>query len=255
MINVENKHFTIPKSIDYPCFTKPLATVEGGKRCLKRNNNEDELRSLLTQIASKGDLRVLVEDFKTIDEEYAVLGFSNGTDVVIPAVVKFLKGSKSHPGIAMQGKVMPINGFEDIIEKFKEFIKRIGFFGIFDIDFYRSKGVLFFGELNLRFGGSGAAVTQMGVNLPGMFVKAIKGDDISDMNKLVSSFAIYVNDRMCLDDWYRGFITTKEYYHFLNSADITFVRSEEDLGPQLAMKKYLFQVRIKKLLRKCFGKK
>ena len=253
VINVVNKHFSIPDTIDYPCFTKPLATVEGGKRCLRRNNNEDELRSLLTQIACKGDLRVLVEDFKTIDKEFAVLGFSDGTDVVIPAVIKFVKGSRSHPGIAMQGMVMPIKGFEDIIEKFKEFVRRIGFFGIFDIDFYKSKGVQYFGELNLRFGGSGSAVTQMGVNLPGMFVKAIKGDDISDMNKSVSSSAIYVNDRMCLDDWYRGFITTKEYNHFLNSADITFVRSVNDPQPQSFMKKMFIKTKFKKIIKKCIS--
>jgi len=255
VVNVANRQFTIPDTIDYPCFTKPLATVEGGKRCLRRNNNIEELRALLTQIANKGNLRVLVEDYMNIEEEYAVLGFSNGTDVVIPAVVKFIKGSKSHPGIAMQGKVMPINGFESIIEQFKEFVRRIGFFGIFDIDFYKSKGELYFGELNLRFGGSGSAVTQMGVNLPGMFVKAICGEDISDMQKFVMSSAIYVNDRMCMDDWYRSFITTKEYHHYLASADLTFVRSEDDPGPQEEMKHLFVRTKIRKFIRKCLGRK
>ena len=250
VVNVTNHLFTLPEGIKYPCFTKPLTSIEGGKRCLKRSNNEEELRDVLTKAGSKFDIRVLVEDFKSISTEYAVLGYSDGIEVIIPAVVKFITGSKSHPGIAMQGEIMPTTGFEDIISKFKEYVRQIGFVGIFDIDFFESEGKLYFGELNLRFGGSGSAVSQMGVNLPGMLVKALRGDSIDEMNKEVNNSAIYVNDRMCMDDWYMSYITTKQYHKYLQTADITFVKDNDDPAPYAMMKKEYRRTYIKRIIRK-----
>ena len=44
---------------------------------------------------------MLVEDFKIIEEEYALLGFSDGNEVIIPGIIHFLTHSKSHFGLAM----------------------------------------------------------------------------------------------------------------------------------------------------------
>ena len=162
----------------------------------------------------------------------ALLGFSDGKNVVIPAILKFLAVSEQNKGIARQGMVMPTDGFEALIEKFKQLIIRIGFVGVFDIDFYESEGTFYFCEVNLRFGGSGYAVTKMGVNLPAMMVKYLVGEDIGAMKKSISGSAVYANERMCIDDWYNGYISRKEYQRVLDSSDIRFIPDNSDPLPE-----------------------
>lgn len=252
--HVSSEGFEIPKTIKYPCFTKPLITINGGKQFLCKCEDETKLRRVLSEMGQHFNADVLIEEFKQIDEEYAVLGFSDGQNVAIPAVIQFISNSASHFGIARQGVVMPIDGFERIIDSFKSFVQRIGFFGLFDIDFYKSDGVVFFGELNLRFGGSGYAVTKMGVNLPAMFVKAISGDTQVFHEELVSNKAVYVNERMCIDDWSFYHISEGEFDKMMKTADIHFVYDDEDKGPQRKLERYLRQQRIKRVLRKIIKK-
>lgn len=231
VIKITEGKFEIPAGICYPCFTKALVTISGGKQLFCRCNNEEELRVQLDKIAQKQDTDVLVEDFKNIEDEYAVLGFSDGENVIIPGVIKFVSNTVSHFGIARTGLVMPVSGFETLLDAFKEFVRRVGFRGVFDIDFYNSGESFFFGEMNLRFGGSGYSITKMGVNLPAMLIHYLRGEDYLNMNGMVKSTASYVNERMCEDDWYRGFISTDEYKTILNSADISFVREDNDPRP------------------------
>lgn len=232
------KHFAIPSNIDYPCFTKPLASIGGGKRCLKKCDSEKALSEVLA-IAEKNNIeKILIEEYINIEKEYAVLGFSDGNDVVIPGIIQFVEGCKSHPGIALKGKIKPIAGFEDTIRQFKQLILRIGYIGIFDIDFVSSGDKIYFVELNLRIGGSAYAVSKMGCNLPAMYVKFMTGKSIKDDTSCyVQTTKTYLNERMLMDDWMAGKRSTCEYKKIVNSSDIYFVSDEEDPKPQEQLQK------------------
>lgn len=177
--------------------------------------------------------KILIEEYIKIEKEYAVLGFSDGNDVVIPGIIQFVEWSKSHPGVALKGKIKPIAGYEDTIRLFKQLILRIGYIGIFDIDFVSSGDKIYFVELNLRIGGSAYAVSKMGCNLPAMMVKYMSGESISEMNKTVTATATYANERMCIDDWFHGYISKKEYQNALSSSDIRFIPDAEDVQPEI----------------------
>ena len=84
---------------------------------MRRCDNANQLSEALDYIINTRtrDTRVLIEDYKEIDTEYALLGFSDGKEVVIPGVLQFLAVSKAHPGIALQGKVVPVVGFEELV--------------------------------------------------------------------------------------------------------------------------------------------
>lgn len=249
IIRVEKGHFEIPEIVNYPCFTKPLATIVGGKQNMKRCNNEEELKEVLYNTCDIGDMHVLVEDYKQIEIEYAALGFSDGHEVIIPGVIQIIDLAKGfHFGVARRGKIMPIDGFEELIDKFKQFVLSVGFVGVFDIDFYKSGGEIYFDELNLRIGGSMCAYTQMGVNLPAMMVKTLMGESIADVQKQISHTATYVNERMLLDDWYYGFISTKEYDRQIKSTEISFIKDEKDPAPQFIFRKEFVWYYIKRLL-------
>jgi len=256
MIEIKDGQYTIPSDLQYPVFPKPLATMNGGKGGMRRCDNANELSEALDYIINTRtrNVKVLIEDYKVIDTEYALLGFSDGKDVVIPGVLQFLAVSNAHTGIALQGRVMPIQGFEELIDKFKRLVLSIGFVGVFDIDFFKSEDIYYFCELNLRYGGSGYAITKMGVNLPAMMVKRLYGESIEGMKTEINESAVYVNEKMCMDDWNGGYISLKKYKDYLSSANISFISDDNDSTP-LRMYRRQFMRRcainkIKSLLRK-----
>lgn len=234
VVDIQNGKYAIPDNIQYPCYTKPLVTMNGGKGGMHCCENKKELTEALNEYISTRTRtgKVLAEQYKDIDAEYALLGFSNGKEVIIPGIMRLLVISRKNKGIALQGQVMPTDGFEETIERFKHLVLNIGFVGIFDIDFYESCGTLYFCEVNFRFGGSGYAVTKMGANLPAMYVKYCRGEEWRDFNMLINSSAIYVNERMLMDDWNNSFISNKEFDHFLYSANIRFIPDEDDPKPE-----------------------
>ena len=251
IIEIVDGHYSIPKEIQYPCFPKPLATASGGKGGMRRCNNVGDLKAAIDYIIKYKNKteKVLVEDYKEIDTEYALLGFSDGKEVMIPGILEFLTVSKQHTGIALQGKIMPVTGFEGLLNQFKQLVLKVGFVGVFDIDFYKSKGDFYFCELNMRFGGSGYAYTKMGVNFPAMLVHYFHGESV-DMSKSINQTAVYVNERMCLDDWKNFALTTAEYQNYLHSADIRFIPDDSDPGPEkVYVKEYRKQSVIRFLLR------
>lgn len=258
IIEITDGKFVIPDSIEYPCFTKPLVSMLGAKLGIKRCNNRGELEKHLTQLPTLNqrfrNSKLLVEDFKKIDREFAVLGFSDGNEVVIPGIIEIINLAHGRRfGVAVRGKVYPIEDFS-LIEKFSELIKRIGFVGIFDIDYYESGGLLYFGEINLRFGGSGYAYTKTGVNLPVMMIKSFLGESIKEMNQTITNRATFFNENMAMEDWFSGYMSTKEFKQISKETDIHFVYDENDPAPQKEFEKVFRKKHLKRIAINLFRK-
>ena len=249
-VPVRGGAYEMPAAVRYPCFTKPLATISGGKGFLRRCDDEVALRRVLDGVAQLfPDTDVLIEDYKPIDTEYAVVGFSDGEQVVIPGVIEFVENCRSHFGIAREGKIRPVAGFEDLLALFTEFVRRIGFCGLFDIDFWASGGVVYFDEMNFRFGGSGYAYTAMGANLPARFVHAMLGQPVVTPD--VQGTATFVNERMVVEDWNFLYLSEAQLREIIRRADIRFVYDERDPAPGRALERLIRRLRVKRTLRKC----
>ena len=247
----ENGHYVIPEGINYPCFIKTVTSIYGGKNFFSRCDNKEALRNYLNSISVEKEIPLMAEDYKEIETEYAALGFSDGKTVALPGIIKFISNSASHYGIAMSGEVLSCSWINDLMDKFRKFILEIGFVGLFDIDFYYSRNQFYFGELNLRFGGSGYAITAKGVNLPAMLVRYFQGDDRLDFDKVIQGpVSSFVNERICSDDWYKGMISIRDYRRLINSADISFVRNTEDPEPEKHFKRLHRELAIKLFLKR-----
>ena len=248
-VPVRGGAYEMPAAVRYPCFTKPLATISGGKGFLRRCEDEAALRRVLDGVAQMfPDTDVLIEDYKPIDTEYAVVGFSDGEQVVIPGVIEFVENCRSHFGIAREGKIRPVAGFEDLLALFTEFVRRIGFCGLFDIDFWESGGVVYFDEMNFRFGGSGYAYTAMGANLPARFVHAMLGQPAVTPD--IQGTATFVNERMVVEDWNFLYLSEAQLREIIRRADIRFVYDERDPAPGRALERLIRRLRVKRTLRK-----
>lgn len=259
VIEIKDGKYIIPETIDYPCFAKPLVSLVGAKLGLKKCNNRNELEKHLTQLPTLNEryrnIKLLVEDFKKIDREFALLGFSDGHEVVIPGIIEILQlAHGTHLGVAVQGKVYPTED-NDLVEKFSKLIKKIGFVGIFDIDFYESGGLIYFAEINMRFGGSGYAYTKTGVNLPVMMIQSFLNHNITGLDKRITKSATFFNERMALDDWEHGYISTREFKQLQKDSEIKFLYDENDPGPQKAFDREYRRIWIKKTIKRLVGKK
>lgn len=253
-LSILNGKYIIPGSIKYPCFCKPLATIVGGKLGLKKCNNKEELDTHLQFLARQNpNIDVHIEEFLTIDKEFALVGFSDGNNVIIPGVFQIKEMScGGHFGVARFGKVYPYELYADIIEQFKALIKSIHLVGVFDIDFLLCQGKYYFDEINMRFGGSGTAITQLGVNLPAMLADYLSTGEYSTNTCQISQSATYVNERMCLDDWYFGNISSKHFKKLLNEADISFIKDDNDILPYRRFQKEIRYISIKRILRRFY---
>lgn len=252
VIEIIDQQYKIPQDIAYPCFTKPMTSLNGGKKCVSKCNSQEELKKILDVAVEYGISNILVEDYINIEEEYAILGFSDGKEVIIPGLVHFLKGSQTYPGVALMGRVQSIQGYEELIDKYSLYIKKIGFVGIFDIDFFESGGKYYFGELNLRIGASAYAIARMGVNLPAMYVKYFRGEDIIGMQHQIKGSAIYVNERICISDWYNYKLSTEDYWNDIHAAEISFILAENDPNPQKVYNRRYKRMYIKRIIKSLF---
>lgn len=250
-IHVSNGVFPEIEDIVYPCFTKALTTMGGGKQWFKKCNDKAQLVQALESFAKWQNADILIEDYIDIEEEYAVVGLTDGVNVIIPGVIQFVENCQCHLGIARKGKIIPVTGFEDLLEQFKTYVRETHFVGLFDIDFLYSNDNYYFCEMNFRYGGSGYAYTKSGVNLPAMFVQMISGQlDISQVNSRIKTERSYINERMLVDDLAVRNISIREFYEKLNSADIVFVEDSDDPKPKKLFKIMVLKAIIKNIIRK-----
>lgn len=197
---------------------------------MRKCNNERELRNVLDNVATVRDCPMLLEQYCEITKEYAFLGFSDGKEVVIPAMIQMLvSGCGGHHGVTLKGKIFNPSDFV-FINQLKQFMQSLHFSGLFDIDAYESNGKLYFNELNLRFGASGYAITNSGINLPNCLIKHLTREKQAAEIKKVNE-AVFVNEKVAYDDFYNGFISLSKYKKYIEDGDFGFIKSDDDPKP------------------------
>lgn len=231
-IDVKDGQYTIPNDIKYPCFPKPEISFMGNKSCMQKCTNKTELQSAINSVITKNpNCPFLIEEYIEIEKEYAALGFSDGKRVFIPAMIQLLQdGSGPHKGVTLQGEILPPTDFQRFFDKVSNILTKNNFVGLFDIDSFESKGELYFNELNLRFGASGYAITASGINLPMMLLNFLSSGQIAE-HKLISKNQRFVNEKVAIEDYYGGYISTKDYKEYLFKSDIRFIQSDKDPEP------------------------
>lgn len=256
VVDLQDAAPELPEAVSYPCFVKPLASRMGRKWSMRRCETPAQLADCLQFMRRNfGPIQVLVEAYMQIDTEYATVGFSDGKEVIIPGYIEMnVMGHGRHFGVAVQGRVCPPGRMAPVLEQFKDLVLKTGFHGLFDIDFYESGGTLYFCELNLRFGGSGYAFTRCGVNLPEMMARSFSGQSLDGYPRELTRSAVFFNERVAMEDWYEGYLSLQEYRRLRDEADIPFIEDAADPGPGRALQRKFRLWRIRRMLKKSFGK-
>lgn len=222
--------YDIPTEIKYPCYAKPLESYSGAlKHLQKRCNDKKELEALLRKTAKSYRLPYLVEEFIKIDKEYGVQGVAFDDKVILPGVV-FKDSSRN--GLTATGYIHPITDIPGLREQLSEFLKKILFTGIFDIDLFESNGKFYFNEFNPRLGANGFALTYGVSNVPGLFVRHMLGQkDVSYEGPTKFKALSFASEKVIRDMYFDKTISLKKYKELLNDADILSLKYDGDEGP------------------------
>ena len=248
VVKFEDKKYVLPENIIYPVFTKPQISFKGDKTLMKKCDTEEQLKELLDFVAQKYDCPILVEQYIEIENEYAVLGFSYNDNVVMPGLIRMIRsGSGSHKGVTLMGEVKNFEKSSELYQQLEKFIQTLHFNGLFDIDLYECNGKFYFNELNLRFGASGYAITNTGVNLPRLFINKLLDKNTEDNSELERK--IFINEKVNFEDYEAGFISWREYKNLIKEADFGFVKNKEDIKPYLYFKRKEVFTHIKKIIK------
>lgn len=241
VIRTKYGEFDIPDTVTYPCFIKPNISKNSAKSRMRKCDSKEELRETLEEFSARKDIEMLVEDYVEIKKEYSLMGLSTKEGVVGPGFfVAEVGGQKEHRGVALIGRLLPCSEYKELIDDLIDFIKTLNYDGLFDVDLIETvDGKMYFVEVNMRSGASAYAVTQSGVNLPGMFADYMIMHKPIDMNcKINEAGKTFISEKIMIEEYAADRLTMSNLKEGMSGVDIHFVKNDNDMRPYRHFKKF-----------------
>lgn len=254
----DGKKFEIPEGVFFPCFVKPRISFEGSKFYMKKCCTQQELENHLESVAEdlvkkKKQTDLLIEQFINIEKEYVISGVTNGKDVLIPI---FIEKGLIHLGVTGTGTLNSCSRFEVEANKLQEMVKGFSFVGLIDIEMYESNNVMYFNELNMRFGAAGYAVTAVGINLPNILIQELQGKGpeyvVKDRSFVGKQFA---SEKVCYQEYRDHLMDWKTFCKTIHDADYTFIGCDDDRAPGKVFWQLMHKFRIKRMINRIIKRK
>lgn len=228
----EEDDIALPEGIKYPCFVKPLVSLNGRKTEMQKCDSAEQLEKHLEYMRERmGGRVVLIQDYLNIQEEYSISGLCLDQDVVLPALLKRLFVGKHERGVTIVGELVPIATVIDFADKLKQLLKSLHFAGLFCIDLVRANDAIYFSEINFRSAGSLYGYVKAGANLPALLVNYLTGKkyDLSSVNVRYGTRFFY--DKVAWEDLLLGHCTRKDFRNYAKVSDFSFLKDKDDPQP------------------------
>lgn len=223
--------YHVPDDVVFPCFTKAENSYTSGglKHHQKKCNTFDELQNVLGEIAKVSRVSVLLEEYCEIDKEYGVQGVSLNDRIIAPTAIA---KHSSRTGITATGSIFSIAKIPHLQEKLASFMHKTQFYGIFDIEFFMSKGEWYFNELNVRLGANGFALTYGVANVPGDFIRQALGMSVEAAStSAVIEERTFASEQALVAMYLDGTITYSQYCDILRNTNILSLIYKDDVQP------------------------
>lgn len=170
----------------YPCLVKPELSAEASKDYFRICNNETDLNRAIQEAKNKCS-RILVQEYIKPEYEYLIYGVSTDTEICIPGGLQKIHTCSSLNNLGMMSFACLSSEIPKQMEDFeriKQFIRAIGYKGLFSVEFIVTKEKAYFLEINLRNDGTCYITTQAGVNMPAIWAYSCMGKDSSKLSRL-----------------------------------------------------------------------
>ena len=224
----------LPENVEYPIITKSISPNVGGwKSDVFICQNEKELEEAYTKIKAP---KVLVQKYidKKNELEYYGYSINHGQDVFISIGVDYLYLIPGYYSPYMNVFEPP---YKEVQDKIAAMIKKIGFEGIFSVEFLRDDNdELYFLEINFRIATWCHSSTYVGMNLPYQWIEStLDGEIKKECYKPFKTFRAMVEP---IDYGKRvdsGKITIAEWAKDFKETEFTYYYDSKDLEPYKVM--------------------
>jgi predicted ATP-grasp superfamily ATP-dependent carboligase len=205
---VRDRH--IPKSINYPCITKPITSTGGHKSDIVVCRNERELKAVVEDESRCADY--VVQEYIEFEKEVSILGvvLANG-EVRLSGCIDKLRTCMI--GTTSFGMMVDNGLLGNNVPKLEAMMKSTGYRGLFSAEFLMKENKFYFLEVNFRNDGNTYVATASGQNLPLQYVQSVMGEEIkNDNSSYPCYFMLDVEDvlalrrnRVTLGQWRKDF--------------------------------------------------
>lgn len=185
-ISLSPQSYANKPAVSYPCLIKPEQSAAASKNDFRICHNAEDLDLAITNIKDKCP-KILIQEYIKPDYEYLVYGVSTNDEICIPGGLRKIHTCKDLNNLGMMSYACLSDEIPEQLgdfEKIKEFIRAIGYKGLFSVEFLITKEEAYFLEINLRNDGTCYITTQAGVNMPALWVYSCLGKDASKLSRV-----------------------------------------------------------------------
>jgi len=232
IIDLKDAPVVVPGDMVYPCFVKPLASVDGSKQemaiCRESTELEKHLQMLRNAMSQRS---VMVQEYLTVDHEYTMGGVCRDQEIYLPAVIRKTRIARKARGVTLSGTLVDCSCLAETMEAIFRFLKSMRFVGMFDLELMVTDKGIYFGELNMRPGGPNYIYFLCGVNLPQLAVQALQGTPWEEPLPLPVLGKRFYNNRVLWEDYINLYLPTEDLIRCLRESDYSLLTDPEDPAP------------------------
>lgn len=221
----------VDSPIDFPVILKPYAGYAGKKVDIQICRSKEDFANSTNYLRGAGYTKVMVQQFLESKnmQDICMMGFAleDGT-VKIPCMIRKIRSYPLKQGSLSYGRVEnELPGVDRT--RLKDFVKKTGYVGIFDIDIMICDGTAYFIEINYRNGQNGYVPTAAGYNIPANWFMGMQGRDVDAENPLEPLY--YMDEHSDYKHVFEGNITFKEWLRQLRTASVFAMYCSSDMNP------------------------
>lgn len=215
----------VPYDIDYPCITKPLYSVKGGKEDIVRCDSPSDLEAVLY---THSCTQFLVQEYVPYEKEVSILGAAlpNGDVIFSGCIDKIRTCMIGTSSFAVMNDNLVLG---DNLPKLRDLIIGSGYRGLFSAEFLLYKDVFYFLEVNFRNDGNAYVSTASGVNLPFQYVLSFIDPTYHvDSGKYPCYFMLELEDLLSKK---RNHVSLRQWFNDVRRTDCFLVYDKKDKAP------------------------
>lgn len=252
IISLNANEIEIPRDIVYPCFVKPMESVNGYKRDMAVCRGRGELQTHLTKLKHRNRMRnILVQEYLNIEREIDLSGVCIDQNIIIPAIIRKTRVAKYEKGVTLSGMLYPFEDMEPYCAQINDMMRQYHYVGMFDMEFIVANKEVYFNEVNFRSGGPHYSYYVSGANLPAIFVDEITGNSHLKADETVDGFGRnFIYEKVAWEDYLNGYMSRSVLKRRLSDADFGLLYSKDDPAPYKFYIKEVKRQEYKKILSK-----
>jgi len=239
------------QEVEYPCITKSITSVKNGKADFKICYDETELKLFLENHHSGSIYQVQQYIDKDFEFQFIGCSLNGGQEIIIPGRTH-IKDANNFNNLVFLKFVQIESSFNVLINKCHNFLRHIGYSGLFSIEFLRGKdGVDYFLEINFRNDGNSISVTDSGTNLPYIWYLFNAGGDYKAEIAASQIKDIYfVPEDSHFLEMINGSLSFTEWRSNMRKANSFATYFKEDKAPFFGLIKLQRQVIVKSVIKR-----